>query len=335
MNGFQVDGQKIGNGAPAFMIAEVGINHGGDPQLLNNLIKAAADSGADAIKLQAYNTGEFLAASSAYFDVLRACELSESQVRQAMKQAAGLNVVMFASCFDESSATLLDDLGAPMFKIASGDLTHTPLLRHIAGFGKPMIISTGGATMDEIAVALDAVRSVSSDVPVALLHCVSNYPTEAKDVNLACMATMREEFGVPVGYSDHTLGTAVAVGAVALGADLIEKHFTIDRNMEGPDHALSSDPAEFGELVTAVRLVQASVGRTGKAPVEARDFIPQIRRSATSRMPISAGQVITKDMLSVKRPGTGIQPGEIEAVIGRRAARDLAPDTILVWEDIE
>jgi sialic acid synthase SpsE len=197
-----------------------------------------------------------------------------------------------------------------------------------------MLISSGGATMAEIETALDAVYGTKPDLPVALFHCVSNYPTEPKDTNLACMATMRAQFGVPVGFSDHTLGHAVPITAVGQGAELIEKHFTLNRDAEGPDHALSLDPDSMTALVQNLKIAYESIGSARKVPVEAPDFIPQIRRSVTTGVDIPAGTVIEPRMLAIKRPGTGIAPDEIQNVIGRTTARAIAAETTLLWSDL-
>jgi N-acetylneuraminate synthase/N,N'-diacetyllegionaminate synthase len=331
---FEIAGRPLGKGAAPFLIAEVGINHGGKVSMALRMIEAAAKAGADAVKLQTFDTMKFLSRSSEYFDVLRACELPRDGIVALAARARELGITLFSACFDEESANLWHDLDAPAFKIASGDITHLPLLRHIAAFGKPMIVSTGGTTMEEIAAALRAIRETDSAPPIALLHCVSNYPTKAEDANLACMAGLRAHFGCPVGFSDHTEGTAVAIAAAALGAELVEKHFTLDRGLPGPDHAISAEPEELAALARALRMAQAAVGRSDKMPVEAADFIPLIRRSVTAAVDIPSDTPITRDMLAVKRPGTGIAPDDIEAVIGRRAARDLVADETMRWSDL-
>jgi N-acetylneuraminate synthase/N,N'-diacetyllegionaminate synthase len=331
---FDIAGRTIGGPAAPYVIAEIGINHGGDLQTARKLLAVAKRCGVDAAKLQAFVPDKFLARSSTYFDLLAGCALSGSAIRELMAYANEIGLTLFSAVFDEESADLLQSASAPAFKIASGDLTHLPLLRHVARFSKPMLISSGGGTMDEIKSALDAVRGAAPYLPVALFHCVSNYPTDPRDCNLACMATIRAEFGVPVGFSDHTLGHAVPIAAAALGADLIEKHFTLDRNADGPDHALSLDPEGMGALVQDLRGAREAVGRVDKAPVEAADFIPQIRRSVAAFLDIQEGTVIERSMLAIKRPGTGIAPNDIDKVVGKRAARPIAADAILAWSDL-
>ena len=331
----EIAGRRIGQGEPPYIIAEIGINHGGDIELGRDLVRLAAEAGADAAKLQAFETSKFIARSSPYYHIMEGAELTENMTRDLDARGSELGITLFASVFDEGSADLLNSLGAPAFKIASGDLTHLPLLQHVAGFGKPIILSTGGATIEEVDAAVEAIRSADKDAQLAILHCISQYPTQPGDANLACLATMAERYGVPVGFSDHTLGNGCAIAAVALGATIIEKHFTHDRNADGPDHQLSCDPAGLKDLVEGARAAQLAVGRAKKAPVEDRAFVWQIRRSVTSHVAIPKGTAITREHLAVKRPGTGIQPAQLESLLGKTAAHDIDADTTLTWNDVE
>lgn len=334
MNCINIAGRIIDDNSSPYVIAEVGINHGGDVELARQLVLAAADAGADAVKLQAFRTQEFLAPSSDFFDILRRCELSAQALESLMAVAEERNITLFSSVFDEPSVELMDSLNAPAFKIASGDITHIPLLKLIASKGRPIILSTGGATIGEIEAAMRAIRAENQQVEVALLHCVSNYPTTPEQTNLACMRTLRQQFDTPVGFSDHTLGEASAIAAAALGATIIEKHFTLDRDADGPDHALSADPQGLARLVEGVRIAWQSVGARSKAPVEPPDFIPLIRRSLNARRAMKAGTKVQRDMLAVRRPGTGIAPCCIEDVIGRKVAVDIAEDQPIAWSDL-
>jgi N,N'-diacetyllegionaminate synthase len=329
---FSIGNQIVGDGADVFVIAEVGINHGGDPKLAARLIDEAAQAGASAVKLQTYRAATFLARSSSYFDVLEAAELPEDTIRALMERATARGILLFSSVFDDSSAEMMAGLGTPAFKIASGDLTHTPLIRRVAGFGRPVILSTGGATIAEIDAAVEAVRSAGASTPFALLHCVSNYPTAPEQANLACLAGMRARYGVPVGFSDHTLGTAVAVAAVALGASIIEKHFTYDNSAPGPDHALSADSEAMRRMVEDVGQARRAIGRIEKAPIEAPPSIAAIRRSLVAASPIAAGSRIRADQIAFKRPGTGLPPSEHQRVVGRIARCDIPADTALTEE---
>jgi len=329
---FAIDGRAIGAGAPPYLVAEIGINHGGDADVAIGLVRAAKEAGADAAKLQAFVPGELLARSSRYFDLLAGCALDQEAVRALAAAAKDIGLPLFSAAFDEPSVDLLAALDVPAFKVASGDITHLPLLRHIGELGKPVILSTGGASIGEIEAALAALGAGPGSVPVALLHCVSHYPTRPEEANLACIATMKAQFGLPVGFSDHTLGAATAIAAVALGADVIEKHFTFDRAAEGPDHALSAEPEELARIALGMQAAWRAIGRPAKAPVESGEHIAQIRRSVTARTPITKGTRLTAAMLAVKRPGTGIAPGRLDDVIGRRARRDLDADQTLSWD---
>lgn len=329
-----IAGRDIGPGNPPYVIGEIGINHDGNLETALNMINAARIAGVDALKIQTFRTDKFLAKSSPYFDLLRGAELSREDVVRMLKHAKQVHVTMFSTVFDEDSADMWEEMGAVAYKIASCDITHVPLLKHVAQFKKPMIVSTGGATLEEAMLALRAIRETSEDTPVAFLHCVSHYPTDPAECNLACMQTMRQELGTPVGFSDHSIGDVVSIAASALGADLIEKHFTHDREAPGPDHALSVDPDGLKELVLKVHIASASVGRKEKAPVESRATITAIRRSITLSKGASEGQILTRDMLEVKRPGHGIAPREIDQVVGRRVKSRLEMDHTLTWEDL-
>ena len=332
---FEIRGTTVGGTSPPYIIAELGINHGGDLATAKVMVDEAAAAGADAAKLQVWTTELFLARCSAFYDVLDAATLDVAQIRELDAYAAQAGITLFGSVFDEPSADLMESLGTPAYKMASGDLTHLPLLAHVARFGKPMIVSTGGATMEEVARALQAIREASPSTPVALLHCVSNYPTKPEDANLACMATMRARFGTVVGFSDHTLENTTAIAAIALGAQVVEKHFTLDRGADGPDHQLSCDPEGLKALVQGAKLAHASIGRSQKAPVEPADFIALIRRSVTAFVTIEKGQLITRDMLAIKRPGTGIAPARLDDVVGKRALRNIGLDETLTWDDVQ
>jgi N,N'-diacetyllegionaminate synthase len=331
---FKIAGREIGSGHRPYLIAEIGINHGGNLELARRMLIEAAAAAASAVKLQTFRSELFLARSSAYFGTLKAAELSEHAIRDLMKLAHEKNIALFSSVFDAPSARLMADLDAPAYKIASGDITNLPLLREVAQFNKPIILSSGGSTIGELETALAAIRQCRGDAQVAILHCVSNYPAKPQDVNLACLKTMSLQFDIPIGFSDHTHGEATAIGAVACGACIIEKHFTYDRNADGPDHALSSDPADFRRLADGIETAWLSLGQSVKAPVEPADLIPLIRRSLTASRPIAAGQTITKDDIAIKRPGTGIAPGYFESVIGMQASVAMAEDETLTWQKL-
>jgi N-acetylneuraminate synthase/N,N'-diacetyllegionaminate synthase len=329
-----IDNKVIGPGHRPYIIAEIGINHGGDLDLAKKLITSASKAGADAVKLQAFKADHFLSRSSEYFDVFQNCELDESEFIELSKTAKEVNITLFATVFDFVSAEIIRQIDPPVYKIASSDLNHLPLIRHVASFGKPILLSTGAGTMDEIWDAVGAIKRVNANTAIGLFHCVSNYPTYPTDANLACMATMRDTFELPVGFSDHTLGNDTCIAATALGASILEKHFTLNQNMKGPDHALSANPNEFEALVVSVRNAFEALGCANKKPIENEHFIKAIRRSLTAAKPIKAGTKIHEDMLTFKRPGFGIPPDKLLSVIDMTAMRNIEKDEALFWDDL-
>lgn len=331
----KINNRSIGRDQSPYVIAELGINHNGDVGIARKLLEAAAQAGADAAKLQTFKTENFISRSSDYFNLLKDTELSSADIATLIAQAEKLGITLFASVFDEESTELWAGKDAAAYKMASGELTHLPLLRHVSAKGRPMIISTGGGTVDEISAAITAIKNAGPNTPYAILHCVSNYPTQARDANLACMAGLRDRFGVPVGFSDHTANIGTAIAAAALGAEIIEKHFTLDRSMPGPDQALSTTPEDFKIMVDCIREAHEAIGTREKRPVEAADFIPRIRRSLTASQDIPANTIITVDLLAFKRPGTGIAPNDIDTVIGKKAIQDIAADKTMTWDMIK
>lgn len=326
-----IGSRKIGIGEPVYIIAEIGINHNGDINLAIQMIEAAAESGADAVKFQVYKTERFISRSSSYFDILKKCELKDDDVMILAKKAADNKIAFLATPFDEESVDLLDAAGVFAFKIASGDITHIPLIQHIAKYDKPVIISTGAATLVEVD---DAVRCLleKKNLPIALLHCVSHYPTKPNETNLRVLKTLHARYHVPIGYSDHTIGTLIPTVAVACGANIIEKHFTLDKEMEGPDHKSSCDPIDFKKMTQDIRTVEQSLGSKEKRPVETEDTRLAMRRSLTASIDIPKGTVFNKEVIEIKRPATGIHPKDIEKVIGHNALVDIQKDEAIQWD---
>jgi N,N'-diacetyllegionaminate synthase len=329
-----INNKNIGSGHRPYIIAEIGINHGGAIDLAKKMIISASKAGADAVKLQLFKTEHFLSNSSEYFNVFQKCELDEPGIIELNKTARETNITLFATVFDFESAETIRKINPPVYKIASSDLNHLPLIRHVATFGKPILLSTGAGTMEEIWDAVEAIKSVNANAAIGLFHCVSNYPTRPTDANLACMATMRDTFKLPVGFSDHTLGNDTCIAATALGASMLEKHFTLDHNMNGPDHALSANPNEFESLVVSVKNAFEAIGSSDKKPIENQHFIQSIRRSLTAAEPIKAGTKIHQDLLTFKRPGFGIPPEKLLSVIGMTAMRNIKKDESLFWDDL-
>lgn len=341
-----VRGRDIGSGNPCFVIAEAGVNHNGDLDLALRLVDAAVAAGADAVKFQTFRTERLVTKSApkatyqqrttgdagSQSDMIKALELDADAHRRILSHCEHQGILFLSTPFDEESADLLTDLRVPLFKTGSGELTSIDLLRHIASKGLPMIVSTGMATLGEVEAALGAIRATGNE-DVVLLHCVSNYPAAASDVNLRAMETMGRAFGVPVGYSDHTLGPEVALAAVALGACVVEKHITLDRSLPGPDHEASMEPADFAAMVRAIRNVEAALGDGVKRPRPSEANTAAVaRRSVVSAVDIPAGAVVTEEMLTAKRPGTGIPPSAARWLVGRTARLDIVADTLLSLE---
>jgi N-acetylneuraminate synthase len=337
-----------------FLIAEAGVNHNGSEQLAVQLVEAAAASGADAVKFQTFSAEKLVrpgTQTAAYqmananlsdqFEMLKALELPEAALPRLKARADALGIEFMSTPFDLEAARLLVGLGMRRIKVPSGEITNLPFLEQLAQFDLPLIVSTGMADIEEVAQAVDAIASSRGErtVPlherVTLLHCTSNYPTAAQDVNLRAMHTLAARFRVPVGYSDHTQGTAISIAAAALGATVIEKHFTIDRALPGPDHKASLSVEELRQMVLEVREVATALGDGIKAPcakeLAVRDVV---RRSVVLTRDKRAGEPIAPDDVVLLRPGTGIAPRDLRKVLGRRAARGLAAGALLAWEDL-
>ena len=329
-----IDGVKIGGDAKPYLIAEIGINHNGDFETCCKLIRAAKACGVSAAKLQVFNASQFLSESSAYFDIFNSMSFSADQYIALFKEAAQQELTMFASVFDFDCLDLMESLNTPAYKIASGDITHLPLLQAVSKAGKPMIVSTGGATIEECWEAVDAIKSANSATDIALLHCVSNYPANFADANLASIRAMKAEFALPVGFSDHTIGSAIPIAAVGLGADIIEKHFTLNIDSEGLDHASSADPLLMKNIAIEMQNVYAAIGDGRKVPVEKTQHIMNIRRSIVAKNTIEKGVVIESEHLTFKRPNDGIAAKYFGRVIGKKADRRIEQDSPVKWNDL-
>lgn len=324
----------IGNGEPTFIIAEAGINHNGKIELAEKLIQEAANAGADAVKFQMFKTEEFCSKNSEYFDLFKALEFSEKEWIGIAEFAKDIGIIFTASVSGEESADLLDKVGSPVYKIASGDLTHLPLLNYVARKNKPIILSTGMSTIGEIEEAMSEIYKTGNQ-QVVLLHCVSNYPTNYEETNLKVIQTLKEVFKAPVGFSDHTVGTIIPTIAVSLGANIIEKHFTVDKTLLGPDHKLSLDPNEFKEMVKNIRNAEKSIGDGIKKPTSREIEIRKVaRRSIVAKVNIPKEVKITRDMLKIVRPGIGIEPKFIDIITGGIAKKDIEKDEKINWKNI-
>ncbi len=346
MRNFEISGRRIGPGQPCFVLAEAGVNHNGDIERAEHLIDIAARSGADAIKFQTFLADRLATrdAPKAQYQIdqaggaesqqemLRRLELSPSDHERLIAYCHASGILFLSSCFDIESADLLDDLGVPAFKIPSGEITNFPYLAHVAHIGKPMIVSTGMADLPEIEEALTVIRE-AGDPPVMLLHCVSSYPTDPSDVNLRAMATMERHFGLPVGFSDHTIGIDISLAAASLRAAVIEKHITSDRNLPGPDHAVSLEPDELTALMIGVRRIESALGNGNKQPVASEAATAAVaRKSLVAAREIPIGSTLTPDMVVIIRPGTGLAPKMLPILIGRTSICNIPAGTLLSLE---
>jgi N,N'-diacetyllegionaminate synthase len=344
----RIGNRTIGEDEPCFIIAEAGVNHNGNTKLAKKLIDMAKDAGADAVKFQTFRAEEVVTRTAkkaeyqrettgsgeSQYEMIRKLELSERDFRLLANYATERQIMFLSTPFDRGSVDLLADLDVPAFKIASGEITDFPLIKHIAQKGKPIILSTGMSTLVDIREAIGTIRDQGTS-QIVLLHCVSEYPARAEEVNLRAMATLRKIFKVPVGLSDHTVGTVIPIAAVALGAAVMEKHFTLDKDMEGPDHRASLNPVELKEMVEGIRKVESSLGDGRKSLTDGeRDTRRVARRSIVACMDIPEGTLITPDMVAAKRPGTGIAPKYLDRVVGCVAAAGIARDELVTWRKL-
>lgn len=345
----EIAGKKVGHGHPCFIIAEAGVNHNGDLELAFQLIRAAVDAGADAIKFQSYKTEDVVIpeapkaeyqkrltdSSETQYQMIQRFELSPQMHSEIISRCKQEGIPFLSSPFDEGSVELLNKLQIPAFKIPSGEITNLPLLTLVASKSKPIIISTGMAYLSEVEIAIRTIKTAGNDDYV-ILHCTSNYPAEAKDINLEAMRTMRSAFSAPVGYSDHTPGIEIPLAAVAMGACVIEKHLTLDNNMPGPDHAASLEPREFAAMVKGIRIVESARGHGRKEPVPSELSTAEVaRKSLVSARDIEAGVTLTRQLIGIKRPGTGLQPAMRPDLVGRTAKVHIPANSIITLDMLE
>ena len=341
MKNVKIENKLIGDGEPCFIIAEAGSNHNGSIEQAKKLIDVAAEAGADAVKFQIFKAEDLYSKYTPEFSYLKEQSVYElikniETPREWIKELAGYckekGIIFLASVFDFEAVDLLDKY-VPAFKIASFEITDLELLKYAAEKGKPMIISTGMANLGEVEDAINTIKSVGNE-DIILLHCNSLYPTPVEVVNLRAMETMRTAFKVPVGFSDHTLGIHIPIAAVAMDACVIEKHFTLDRTLPGPDHFFAIEPDELKEMVNCIRDVEKARGSgiKKKSELESEEMYIKARRSIHAKVDILKGTKITRDMLIIKRPGYGIKPKFIDIVIGRDVKKDIKEDEWMIWD---
>jgi N-acetylneuraminate synthase/N,N'-diacetyllegionaminate synthase len=340
----QIDNRTIGPGNPTFVIAEIGVNHDGSLQRALELVSIAAASGADAIKLQVFRSHTLMHETSAFAgyqkercvendarEMLKRYELSHDDVRRIVEASRQLNLIPLATPFSPDDVGVIDALDLPAVKIASPDIVNRPLLRRASRKGKPLIISTGAATMDEIAGTVQWLGD--SRVNFALLHCISSYPTPTHEANLCWIGEMAACLGVPVGFSDHTTEPIAGAMSVIAGACVVEKHLTYDRTAQGPDHAASADPQQFSRYVSMIRDAEKLRGKPGKRVLEIEQDVRTVsRQSLVLLRDLKAGEVLLESDLTVQRPGTGIPAARLETTIGRRVVRALKAGAMLQWD---
>ena len=344
-----IGNKKIGPGEPCFIIAEAGVNHNGDPALAKKLIDIASEAKADAVKFQTFKAEHLVTrdadkaeyqktttgSDESQFEMLKQLEFSDESYQELCSYAKKRGILFLSTPFDPDSADLLDRIGVPAFKISSGDLTNLPLLSHIVTKNKPIILSTGMACLGEIEVTVDHIKKKGLR-DLVLLHCTTSYPASLETVNLRAMKTLRSAFGFPVGYSDHTTGINIASAAVALGACIIEKHFTLDRSLPGPDHKASLEPSELKAMVRNIRELEIALGDGIKVISSEECDIKKIAtKSLVAKCTVCAGDTISAQSIMVKRPGTGIEPKYFDLVLGKKAKQDIKKDRVITWDMIE
>jgi N,N'-diacetyllegionaminate synthase len=337
----------IGPGQPCFVIAEAGVNHNGSVQTARELVDAALRAGADAVKFQTFRSELVISpraekapyqrlttgSNGSQLEMVQALELSFDSFRELYSYCMERGILFLSTAFDRESADFLSQLGMSAFKVPSGEITNLPFLSHIASKNKPVIVSTGMSNLEEVRAAVEILKSVPG---IVLLHCTSNYPASPASANLRAMQAMHEAFSLPVGYSDHTLGREVALAAVALGACVIEKHLTLDRNLSGPDHSASMEPDEFAVLVRGVRMVETALGNGVKQPVpEEAAVAAAARRSLVAACNITKGTRLQEQHIAILRPGTGLRPELLPQILGRRLKQNVESGQLFTLEMLQ
>jgi len=347
---FKIANKSIGDNHPLFFIAEAGVNHNGSIDMGKQLIDIAVESGADSVKFQTFKTENIIIknapkstyhiettgddSTQSWFDLLKTQEMSKRMHIELIEYCNKKGIIFLSTPYDEDSANLLEDLNVPAFKIASTDTSNIPLLSYIAKKGRPMILSSAMATMEEVELAVYTVQNEGLN-EIAMLQCTGNYPAKLSDTNLRVMQTYKEKLNCIVGYSDHTLDLINPVAATAMGAKVYEKHFTIDRSLPGPDHRMALEPDELKQTIKAIRDTELALGNSTKQVLESeKENRDKLRKSIVSKLYIKKDEIITMDMLSFKRPGDGIQPSDLNNVIGKKAITNISEGTVLLFEMI-
>ena len=339
--------KTVGHDQPCFIIAEAGVNHNGDVKIAKKLIDYAAEAGADAVKFQTFRADTLVtkdakkaeyqqrcSGSKTQYEMLKKLELTDRDFQNLAHYAEKKRIIFLSTPFDCLSADLLEEIDVAAYKISSGDLTNHPFLKHVAAKKKPVILSTGMGTLAEVSEAVSVLKKAGAG-EIILLHCTTDYPAFFNEVNLRAIKTLECAFKLPIGFSDHTNGIIAAVAAVAIGACIIEKHFTLDKESVGPDHKASLDPCELKELVIGVRNIEKAMGNGIKIPSKNEEQIKAVaRKSIVAGKRIPAGTILNGSMLDIKRPGTGIEPKNLHLLIGKKMKKEVRKDEYISWENI-
>ncbi|MGF7119013.1 N-acetylneuraminate synthase [Methanobacterium oryzae] len=330
-----------------FIIAEAGVNHNGSVEIAKKLVDAAKEVGADAVKFQTFKAEKLVtkdadkaeyqiknSGEESQYDMIKNLELSDDEFREIVKYTTQKGLIFLSSPFEEESAYLLDKIGIPAFKIASGEITNFPLLKYIAKKQKQIILSTGMSTLGEVEEAINIIKKYNDNI--ILMHCLTSYPAKKENTNLNVIKTLEYAFKLPVGFSDHTEGIEMPIAAVAMGSCCIEKHFTIDKNLPGPDHKASLEPHEFAEMIKCIRNVEKGLGNGIKKPTNEEIEIKKlVRKSIVAKEDILKGTILDENMLDIKRPGTGIEPKYLNDVIGKELTEDIKKDALIKWNQLK
>lgn len=349
MQTIKIGKKSVGKNKPCFIIAEAGVNHNGNPDIAKKLVDAAKEAGADAVKFQTFKAEDLVTYGTSMasyqkknirkketqFSMLKKLELSYGNFKEIKAYCNKIGIIFLSTPHTEEAADFLENI-VPAFKIGSGDLTNLPFLEKVSKKGKPILLSTGMGTLEEVKEAVDMIKKYNNQLIV--LHCTTEYPCPKEDVNLQAMKTLEEGTGCIIGYSDHTEGIEVPIMAASFGAAVIEKHFTLDTSMEGPDHKASLNPSEMKDMIQNIRknkkieIPKKILGNKIKNPTEEEIEIAKVvRKSIIAKVDIPNGTKITEDMVTIKRPGTGIEPKKINNVVGRIALKDIKKDEIIRW----
>lgn len=343
----QISKKIIGQDQPCFIIAEAGVNHNGDVNTAKKLIDCAVKAGADAVKFQTFRADTLVTkdakkadyqqrcvGSRTQYEMLKKLELPEKSFHNLAHYAEKKGIIFLSTPFDCASADLLEEINVVAYKISSGDLTNHPFLKYVAAKKKPVILSTGMGTLSEVSDALSVLKNAGAD-EIILLHCTTDYPAFFDEVNLRAMKTLECAFKLPTGFSDHTIGIIASVAAVAMGACLIEKHFTLDKTSDGPDHKASLDPFELKELVSGIRNIEKAMGNGIKIPSENEEKIKTVaRKSIVAKKNIPAGTILNESMLDFKRPGSGLEPKYLQLLVGKTIKNIVRKDEPISWEHV-